>query len=128
MAMKYVRHLVFSLLFFTSCRNSGEKQIVGPYYIATDPAGPYKTLYYSLPSGLMAERIQNVDMVGYTADFVFVKSADKFYCINRTQDRAADSGDSVVQKAISQPLTATAFAVVLDSLGLVDFTFQYAAI
>ena len=120
--MKYAGCFV-SLLLLASCLDLSERQIVGPYFVAADPAGPYETLYYALPNGLLAERIRNVEQVGYSADFLFIKSADQFYYLNRAQDRPTDIGDPAVQRAISKPLTAGAFRRALDSLGVKDFRF-----
>jgi len=112
----------------SACIDLSERQIVGPYYIAQDPEGSYKTLYYRLSDGLDAERVRNVYKVGYTADFIFVESKSGTYYINRTQDRPTDVGDPAVQQAIRGPLTPNDFRSFLDSIGEASFTFQYSAI
>ncbi|HEX8348346.1 MAG TPA: hypothetical protein VF598_00160, partial [Hymenobacter sp.] len=113
----------------SSCVDLSEKQLVGPYYVAQDPVGSSKTLFYYAPSeGPRFDRIYNVCKAGYTPAFIFAESKNGFYFIKRAQDRPSDLGDPEVQKAISQPLTQAGFKAFLDSIGAAGFAFQYSAI
>ncbi|HEX8425186.1 hypothetical protein [Hymenobacter sp.] len=105
-----------------------EQKITGPYYVSSDPAAPYKTLYYELPEAVMVERITNVERVGYTNDFIFAESEGNFYYIIRAKDIPSYLGDPRVEAAISRPLSEVQFLNVLDSLRLKNFSFQYSAI
>lgn len=69
------------LLFLTSCFDlvTSEADIYGPYYVASDPAASYKSLFYLDKDGFDLDRFQNVSKVDYQAGYIFIKSGRKFY-------------------------------------------------
>ncbi|RYU79716.1 hypothetical protein [Hymenobacter persicinus] len=126
--MKYCYGLMLLLMLCTSCISLGETALGGPYYVAQDPAASYKTLYYRGPDGLDFERVPNVRRAGYTAEFIFVESAQGFYLLDRALDQPTDSSDPTVQKALLGPLPAAEFKALLSRLRIPDFAFHYSAL
>jgi len=130
MILNYLRGGILAILCFclTSCFDvfSHETAIYGPYYVSTDPAASYQTLYYKLNEGLDAERFRNVSQVGYKAGYIFMKSENRFYWFAVRNDGPTDLGDPAIKNLISKPLTENEFNRLLSTLGIdkVDFQFQ----
>lgn len=101
-----------------------ETLIYGPYYVASDPAASYKTLFYRA-GALEIDRFQNVSRVGYKAGYIFIKSEGQFYWFAVKNDRPTDVGDSAIKELVSKPLTEAEFTHLVDSLKIGKVEYQF---
>jgi hypothetical protein len=114
------------LLCLSSCFDlvTRETAIYGPYYVASDPAASYKTLFYRAGE-LDVDRFQNVSRVGYKAGYIFIKSENLFYWFAVKNDRPTDLGDPAIDSLISKPLTEAEFNRLLATLKIGDIDYQF---
>lgn len=122
-----MRNITIILLFFcgvlTSCVDlySKEDKIDGPYFVATDPAGEYKTFYYDLGDGNSIERVRDIKRVGHTDKYIIVEKLKGYYFINRVKDNKFLNGNEIIGKLKSHEY----FLNWLDSLKIGNFEFDY---
>ena len=115
--------LLLIIMFSTSCQNlySQVFKIVGPYFVAKDPAGDYKTLFYDLGNGNSIERVRNVKRVGHTRNFIIIEEQNGYYIINRKKDNKYLNGNEILGKR----KTHDQILIFFKSNKIIDFHYDY---
>ena len=121
-----LKSLIFIIIFsghLTSCfdQNTAKEKIDGPYFVASDPAADYKTLFFDLGDGNSIERFRNIKRVGHTDKFIIVEAQEGYYFIDRLKDNKFLNGNDV----IGNVKTHEYFLNWLDSLKIDNFEFDY---
>lgn len=88
------------LFLFVSCSDLSENQIRidEKYFIETDPAADFKTLYYDLGNGTAIERIRNIKKAGHTENHIVVQAVNDFYFIEKGKDNQDLNAQEMVEK------------------------------
>jgi hypothetical protein len=110
----------------TSCFDlyTTEKKIDGPYFVASDPAADYKTLYFDLGDGNSIERVRNIKRAGHTDNFIIVEVQDGYYFIDRQRDNKFLNGNEITGDIKSHEHLLKW----LDSLNIDNFAFDYSSV
>ena len=120
-SLLFITFILSGLL--TSCfdLNTTEKKIDGPYFVASDPAADYKTLYFDLGEGNSIERVRNIKRAGHTDKFIIAEGQDGYYFIDRLKDNKFLNGSDIIGNVKSHEY----FLNWLDSLHIDNFEFDY---
>lgn len=96
-------------------------EIDGPYFVESDPAADYKTLFYDLGNGNAIERVRNIKRAGHTDKLIIVEGQDGYYFIDRQKDNKYLNSNEIIGDIKSQEY----FFNLLDSLKVDNFKFDY---
>jgi hypothetical protein len=114
--------IVYLCLRLTSCINLSRDTIIEqPYFVSSDPAGSFNTLYYNLGNGNAIERVRNVKRVGHTDKFIIAEVEDGYYFIDKKNDTKFLNSEEIIGK-LSTPKY---FLSWLDSMKITNFEFDY---
>lgn len=95
------------------------KKIPGPYYLSKSEIGSHWTLYYDL-GGAGHGRIDTVNKIGWTDNYIFAENNGSYYFLDKTKDKGLLNANEIVVG----PLWHDQFMKMMDSFKIKDFTFQ----
>ena len=120
--MRHIKFLQLTvLIFLTGCFDlvTPTKKIPGPYYLSKSETGIYWTLYYDL-NGAGHGRIDTVDKIGWTDNYIFAENDSNYYFLDKTKDEGGLNANEIV----IGPFRQDKFISMLDSLKIKGFIFQ----